>query len=51
MNSLLRRGRYDSRRATYEASTASKTTNALIHRSCEMCAPCCVALRFRLGSS
>ncbi len=38
MNSLLRSGRCDSRRGTCEASTASKTTNALIHHSCESCA-------------
>ena len=44
-NSLLRSGRCDSRRGTCEASTASKTTNALIHHSCESCAPCCVARR------
>ena len=41
-NSVLRRGRCDSRRATCEASTASKTTNALIHHSCDMRPPCCV---------
>jgi hypothetical protein len=43
MNSLLRSGRCDSRRATCKASTASKTTNALIHHSCEVDALCCVA--------
>src|SRR6185436_19095750 len=42
-NSLLRSGRCDSRRATCEASTASKTTNALIHHSCDMYSPCCVS--------
>jgi hypothetical protein len=47
MNSLLRSGRCDSRRATCEASTASKTTNALIHHSCDMDALCCVARRDR----
>jgi hypothetical protein len=43
-NSLLRSGRCDSRRATCEASTASKTTNAPNHHSCDMHPPCCVAL-------
>jgi hypothetical protein len=42
MSSLLRSGRWDSRRGTCEASTASKTTNALVHHSCDADARCCV---------
>jgi len=44
MSYLLRSGRCNSRRGTCEASTASKTTNALIHLSCDPDPPCCVSL-------
>jgi hypothetical protein len=30
-------------KSSCKASTASKTTNALIHHSCDMCSLCCVS--------